>query len=50
MAYSSTNCVENVSKINFNYESYIDFLLESKARAIINNIIIEVSKFSNVEI
>lgn len=50
MAYSLTNCVENVSKNNFNYELYIDFLLESEARAIINNFIIEVSKFSNVEV
>lgn len=50
MTYSSTNYVENVSKNNFNYELYIDFLLESKAQAIINNFIIEVSKFSNVEV
>lgn len=50
MTYSSTNCVENVSKNNFNYELYIDFLLESKARAIINSFIIKVSKFSNVEV
>lgn len=50
MTYSSTNYVENVSKNNFNYELYVDFLLESKAQAIINNFIIEVSKFSNVEV
>lgn len=50
MTYSSTNYVEKVSKNNFNYKLYIDFLLESKAQAIINNFIIEVSKFSNVEV